>query len=128
MTDRSVPTWENQMWHARKLLHERGIDALVNPHAMIGKTCGCGECFCCAAMEVSRDHPSRMPTGANWWKCHARPASGNGEMCGHVNRGHPNDFCTRCGCYKHASGLRRIKTGLPTDRERDAWTTPPTSR
>lgn len=56
--DRSKPTWDNQLWHARRLYHEKGADALNNPHAMIGRTCGCGTCFCCAALKVYRDHLS----------------------------------------------------------------------
>jgi Domain of unknown function (DUF3560) len=48
----SEPTYENQLWHARKLLAEQGREALENPHAMTGRTCGCGECFCCAAVQV----------------------------------------------------------------------------
>ena len=54
--DRSAPTWENQIWHARKLLQDKGREALNNPHAMIGRQCGCGECFCCAALYVLREH------------------------------------------------------------------------
>ena len=49
--DRSEPTYENQLWHARKLLAEKGAEALRN-HALIGKECGCKDCFCCAALEV----------------------------------------------------------------------------
>jgi hypothetical protein len=48
--DRSVPTWENQRWHARELLRLKGRAALNNPHAMIGRICGCHACFCCAAL------------------------------------------------------------------------------
>lgn len=46
------PTYENQLFHARRLLAEKGPEALNNPHAMIGRICGCGDCFCCAALEV----------------------------------------------------------------------------
>ena len=46
------PTYANQLWHARKLLAEKGAEAVNNPHAMIGRTCGCKDCFCCAAAEV----------------------------------------------------------------------------
>ena len=53
--DRSEPTWENQVWHARQLLAKHGYNALYNPHAMIGKECGCGTCFCCAALKVCKD-------------------------------------------------------------------------
>jgi len=37
---------------ARKLANEKGIEALRNPHALIGKMCRCGDCFCCAALLV----------------------------------------------------------------------------
>jgi hypothetical protein len=47
-----LPTWENQLWTAAELLVNKGLDAVNNPHAMIGRTCGCGDCFCCAALEV----------------------------------------------------------------------------
>ena len=46
------PTWHNQLWHAYKLASDKGTEALWNPHGMIGKTCGCGQCFCCAAYAV----------------------------------------------------------------------------
>ena len=54
--NRSDPTYENQLWHARRLLKEKGADAFNNPHAMIGRTCKCGGCFCCAAKQVYREY------------------------------------------------------------------------
>ena len=54
MNDHTAPTWENQLWHARKLADEKGLAALENPHALIGRTCGCKACFCCAAMAVAQ--------------------------------------------------------------------------
>ena len=60
----SEPTFENQLWHARKLLAEQGREALNNPHGMIGRTCGCGTCFCCAAAQVLKETQSaEVPTG-----------------------------------------------------------------
>jgi len=50
--DHNYPSWENQLWHARQLADKSGLEALHNPHAMIGKQCGCGSCFCCAALKV----------------------------------------------------------------------------
>lgn len=47
-----LPTYENQLWTAAELLVTKGREALSNPHAMIGEMCGCGDCFCCAALEV----------------------------------------------------------------------------
>lgn len=55
MNQHREPTYENQLWHARKLLAEKGLDAVNNPHAMTGRVCGCGECFCCAALQVVRE-------------------------------------------------------------------------
>lgn len=49
---RTTPTWENQVWHARNIAKEKGLEALNNPHAMTGRICGCGSCFCCAALFV----------------------------------------------------------------------------
>ena len=46
------PTWANQLWQANKIADEKGIDALDNPHGMIGRACGCGDCFTCAAAFV----------------------------------------------------------------------------
>ncbi len=54
--DHSAPTYDNQLWHARRLLAEQGREALNNPHAMIGRTCGCKNCFCCAAADVLFQH------------------------------------------------------------------------
>lgn len=34
---------------AEALLKEKGVRELHDPHGMIGKMCGCGTCFCCAA-------------------------------------------------------------------------------
>lgn len=50
--DKSKPTYNNQLWAAAELLADKGLDALNNPHGMIGKECGCGDCFCCAAAEI----------------------------------------------------------------------------
>lgn len=50
----SEPTYSNQLRKARELMAKDGREALDNPHAMIGRTCGCGTCFCCAAAEVLR--------------------------------------------------------------------------
>ena len=53
--DHSEPTYSNQLFHARKLLQDKGRDALISPHALTGKVCGCGSCFCCAALQVLRE-------------------------------------------------------------------------
>ena len=50
--DRSIPTYQNQLYYAARLADERGLGVLNNPHAMIGRMCGCGTCFCCAALQV----------------------------------------------------------------------------
>ncbi len=52
MDRKGSPTYANQLTFARELLQTRGREALNNPHAMIGRTCGCQSCFCCAAAEV----------------------------------------------------------------------------
>jgi hypothetical protein len=55
------PTKENlqqlfdQLPRARDLLREQGRAALENPHAAIGRICGCKACFCCAALMVLRE-------------------------------------------------------------------------
>lgn len=46
------PTYPNQLWQAAKLLVDKGIEAVNNPHAMTGEICGCNDCFCCAANKV----------------------------------------------------------------------------
>lgn len=53
------PTYENQLCHARKVLAEQGRKALNNPHAMTGRSCKCGSCFCCAAAQVVREHDEK---------------------------------------------------------------------
>lgn len=82
MRDRSAPTWDNQLWHARRVYWDAynasmrvsvgasgsirlsgaraaGLKAIDNPHGMIGRSCGCGSCFTCAAAsvvsEIARD-------------------------------------------------------------------------
>jgi hypothetical protein len=46
------PTYDNQLLMAAALVKEKGLEALRNPHVLIGETCGCGKCFCCAAVEI----------------------------------------------------------------------------
>jgi hypothetical protein len=46
------PNYANQLLAAQKLLANEGPGALYNPHALIGRTCRCRDCFCCAANEV----------------------------------------------------------------------------
>lgn len=59
------PTYVNQIRLARKLLSERGIHALYNPHAATGKICGCGDCFCCAALEVYNEARKQIASKVN---------------------------------------------------------------
>ena len=47
-----APTFNNQIYRAAELLVDGGLDAVNNPHAMIGRECKCGTCFCCAALWV----------------------------------------------------------------------------
>jgi hypothetical protein len=54
MTNETAPTYQNQLIQARRVLAEKGLRALQNPHAAIGRMCGCGGCFCCAALEVAQ--------------------------------------------------------------------------
>jgi len=60
MLDRALtyeaPTYANQLAAARRILKEKGREALRNPHALIGKVCKCGGCFCCAARQVVAEH------------------------------------------------------------------------
>lgn len=50
-----LPTYANQLWMAAELLAKEGKEKLNNPHAMIGRTCKCQSCFCCAAVEILRE-------------------------------------------------------------------------
>jgi hypothetical protein len=50
------PTYANQLKSARELLARDGPNALWSPHAATGRICGCGACFCCAALEVWKEH------------------------------------------------------------------------
>jgi hypothetical protein len=54
-SDSYSPTYANQLAHARGVLRREGLEALHNPHAMIGRACGCCACFNCAAFEVYRE-------------------------------------------------------------------------
>lgn len=56
MNNFDEPTYANQLIHARRLLAEKGMSALYNPHGATGKICGCGDCFCCAALQVYREN------------------------------------------------------------------------
>lgn len=46
---------------AKELLCE-SEDALMNPHAYTGQACGCGDCFCCAALEVAQERGIDLET------------------------------------------------------------------
>ena len=50
----SKPTYANQRWQAAKLLVDKGIEAVRNPHGLTGRICGCHKCFCCAALEIEQ--------------------------------------------------------------------------
>ena len=65
-TNRTEPTFENQIWHARNLLARKGLAALESPHAMTGKICRCGSCFCCAALQVANE--ARDGTAKIYWR------------------------------------------------------------
>lgn len=41
---------------AREIITAQGREALNTPHARIGRSCKCGDCFCCAALAVVRQH------------------------------------------------------------------------
>jgi hypothetical protein len=51
------PTYWNQLAAARRLLSEKGYDE-VRSHARVAthNGCRCRSCFCCACVEVLREH------------------------------------------------------------------------
>lgn len=55
--DHTEPTWFNQLFHARQLLREKGY-AEVKRHASVSidNRHRCRDCFCCACVEVLREH------------------------------------------------------------------------
>jgi len=61
---------------ALKILAEQGLEAIVNPHALIGKQCGCGTCFCCAALKVSK-MPATLAEGLHNGTILELPAGGH---------------------------------------------------
>lgn len=79
--EHNEPTYANQLWHARKVLNEQGREALENPHAITGRECGCGECFCCAAVQVLSE--STLSVGqavtVRWTNCN-RQYEGSGTI------------------------------------------------
>jgi hypothetical protein len=77
----SEPTYANQLFQARKLLNDKGREALNNPHAMTGRMCGCGSCFCCAAVEVLNETELSvgLPVIVRWTNCN-RQYEGRGEV------------------------------------------------
>jgi len=50
------PNYQNQLIMARNVLRDQGAQALLNPHVMTGRICGCKDCFCCAALAVYKEH------------------------------------------------------------------------
>jgi hypothetical protein len=46
-----IDQWAEQIERARALGAEQGTAGLWR-HAMVGRMCGCHDCFCCAAMQV----------------------------------------------------------------------------
>jgi hypothetical protein len=59
------PTFANQLRRARELYEREGREALDNPHAMIGRQCRCGSCFCCAAAQVLSEMQDTAPAVFN---------------------------------------------------------------
>jgi hypothetical protein len=55
-----MTTPESQRRRAVQLLNEKGRGALDDPHAMTGRKCGCGECFCCVSVQVIAEHDAKM--------------------------------------------------------------------
>lgn len=45
----------DQILYARTYARQQGVHKLENPHAMIGRQCKCGTCFCCAANFVVKE-------------------------------------------------------------------------
>lgn len=66
------PTYTNQLAEARRLLKEKGPDALNNPHAMTGRICHCFDCFCCAALQVFEEYQSSNSVIAKRKNCPAK--------------------------------------------------------
>lgn len=56
MKTETKPNYARQLAEARRLLAEKGREALNNPHAMTGRICRCGDCFCCAALQVLNEN------------------------------------------------------------------------
>jgi hypothetical protein len=81
-----IPTYENQLAMARKLLAEKGRKALYNPHVLSGRMCGCGQCFCCAAKQVYNELLYCSDCGHHWAE-HIRTANAS-YACHHYG----------CGC------------------------------
>ena len=53
MIDKQTPLpFETFLASARSLAARGGLEALRNPHALIGRQCRCRGCFCCAALQV----------------------------------------------------------------------------
>lgn len=50
--DRSEPTLENQLWHARKLSDE---ELIRHASVSIDNNDTCGTCFCCACVTVMKE-------------------------------------------------------------------------
>jgi hypothetical protein len=59
---RDEPTWANQLWHARRLLREKGMGELRR-HASVSRDNphGSCNCFCCAALYVEREYAKADP-------------------------------------------------------------------
>jgi len=54
--------WAEQIKRARALGDEQGIKGLRR-HLLVGRMCGCSECFCCAAVHVldeMNEHARRL--------------------------------------------------------------------
>lgn len=60
--DRSEPTWENQLWHARKM-----SDNDLAPHASVSvdNRHRCEDCFTCAALTVLEERNPQLKTTAD---------------------------------------------------------------
>ena len=62
MSTHIEPTYENQLWQARKIVAEQGAEELRR-HALVGMQCHCGDCFCCAAQQVYEELKTPLRAG-----------------------------------------------------------------
>lgn len=113
-----IDEWQEHIERARALGEREGTQGL-RQHALVGRTCGCRDCFCCAAMvqfdsmhEEARKLRLAVQSGRTWQSIFER--RGDKDEAAALGR---QILCSATRLYALEHGLPELP---PTPRARKA--------